>query len=114
MRWQSLVEPQTYKFGIHIPQWVRDEMVMPERVFCRGSKKWKYDYRRIITLGMAPGGIVKVWLGGPCLSFKEVGRFQAEIEALGPYRGKSEAQYVTIEPENKTYVEKHGIPYGTW
>ena len=113
-RWQSLAEPQTYKIGIKIPQWVRDEMVRPERVFCQGSKKWKDDYRDMITLGMAPGGIVKVWVGGACLGFKEVGRFQAEIEPLGPYKGKSNGQYVPIEPENKAYIDKHGIPYSTW
>ncbi|WP_460141798.1 DUF2931 family protein [Pseudomonas sp. S2_E01] len=114
LRWQSLVEPQTYKFGIVIPQWVRDEMVKPHQVFCKWDQKVVTLYRDTITLGMAPGGIVKVWLGSGCLDYKEVGRFQAEIEPLGPYRGGSEGQYVTIEPENKAYVEKHGIPYGTW
>ncbi|MGH8417182.1 MAG: DUF2931 family protein, partial [Pseudomonas sp.] len=67
VRWQSLVEPQAYWINVRIPQWVRDEMVKPERVFCRGSKEWVDDYRMMITLGMAPGGIVKAWLGGPCL-----------------------------------------------
>jgi hypothetical protein len=114
LRWQSLVEPQTYKTGIKIPQWIRDEMVRPERVFCQGSKEWRVDYRNMITLGMAPGGIVKVWVGGACLGFTEVGRFQAEIDPLGPYKGKSAGQYVPIEPENKAYVDQHGIPYGTW
>ncbi|MCW8278230.1 DUF2931 family protein [Pseudomonas sp. PCH199] len=114
LRWQSLVEPQAYKIRIPIPQWVRDEMLKPERVFCQGSKKWKVDYRDSITLGMAPGGIVKVWMDGACLDSKEVGRFQAEIEPLGPFRGKSKGQYIRIEPENKAYVEQHGIPYGTW
>jgi hypothetical protein len=114
LRWQSLVEPQAYKIGITIPQWVRNEMVTPERVFCQGSKKWKDDYRDMISLGMAPGGIVKVWVGGACLSDKEVGRFQAEIQTHGPYQGKSKGEYVPLEPENKAYVEKHGIPYGSW
>jgi hypothetical protein len=114
VRWQSLVEQQTYKVGIKIPQWVRDEMVRPERVFCQGSKEWRDDYRKMITLGMAPGGVVKVWVGGACLGFTEVGRFQAEIETLGPYKGKSKGKYIPIEPENKAYVDKHGIPYGTW
>ncbi|MFP3518660.1 DUF2931 family protein [Pseudomonas sp. SIMBA_077] len=114
LRWQSLAEPQTYKVNIKIPQWVRDEMVRPEQGFCQWSKKWKEDYRKMITLGMAPGGIVKVWVGGPCLDFKEVGRFQAEIEPLGPYKGKSKGKYVPIEPENKAYVDQHGIPYGSW
>ena len=87
---------------------------MTERVYCQGSQKWKDDYRDMITLGMAPGGIVKVWVGGACLGFTEVGRFQAEIEPLGPYKGKSNGQYVPIESENKAYIDKHGIPYDTW
>ncbi|WKL52428.1 DUF2931 family protein [Pseudomonas kielensis] len=114
LRWQSLVEPQAYKIRIPIPQWVRDEMVKPERVFCEADQEDVTLYRNRITLGMAPGGIVKVWVGAGCLGFKEVGRFQAEIEPLGPYRGKSNGQYIPIEPENKAYIDQHGIPYGTW
>lgn len=68
----------------------------------------------MITFGMAPGGIVKVWVGGPCLGSKEVGRFQAEIDPRGPYKGLSRGKYINMEPENKEYVEKHGIPYGNW
>ena len=71
-------------------------------------------YRDTITLGMAPGGIVKVWVGTGCLGYTEVGRFQAEVEPRGPYQGKSNGKYVPIEPENKAYVEQHGIPYGSW
>ena len=114
LRWQSLVEPQAYKIRIPIPQWVRDEMVKPQRVFCIADKKEVTLYPLQITLGMAPGGIVKVWVGAGCLGFKEVGRFQAEVEPLGPYRGKSNGEYIHIEPENKAYIDQHGIPYGTW
>ena len=89
-------------------------MIKPEWVFCQGSKEWRNDYRKMITLGMAPGGIVKVWVGGACLDFKEVGRFQAEVEPLGPYIGKSKGQYIPLEPENKAYIDQHGIPYGSW
>ena len=114
IRWQSLAEPQTYKINIKIPQWVRDEMVRPHRVFCKWDKATVTLYRDTISLGMAPGGIVKVWVGTGCLEHKEVGRFQAEIEPLGPYKGRSNGKYVPIEPENKAYVDKHGIPYGSW
>ena len=114
IRWQSLAEPQTYKINIKIPQWVRDEMVRPHRVFCKWDKATVTLYRDTISLGMAPGGIVKVWVGTGCLEHKEVGRFQAEIEPLGPYKGRSKGKYVPIEPENKAYVDKHGIPYGSW
>ena len=114
LRWQSLVEPQAYKIRIPIPQWVRDEMVKPERVFCQGSKKWKVDYRDSITLGMAPGGIVKVWVGGACLDDKEVGRFQAEIEPRGPYLNGKGIYYRAPNPEAQAYIDQHGIPYGSW
>uniref|UniRef100_A0A7C1XFE4 DUF2931 family protein n=1 Tax=Pseudomonas graminis TaxID=158627 RepID=A0A7C1XFE4_9PSED len=114
LRWQSLVEPQVYKISIQIPQWVRDQMIKPEQAFCLWAGKWEEDYRDAITLGMAPGGIVKVWVGGSCLGYKEVGRYQAEVEPLGPYRGASKDKYISLEPENKAYVDQHGIPYGSW
>ncbi|MNI75306.1 hypothetical protein D3C73_1314450 [compost metagenome] len=68
----------------------------------------------MITLGMAPGGVVKVWVGGACLDFKEVGRFQAEIEPRGPYLNGKGIYYRALKPEAQTYIDQHGIPYGTW
>ncbi|QSB21749.1 DUF2931 family protein [Pseudomonas sp. 15A4] len=114
LRWQSLVEPQAYRARIQIPQWVRDEMVRPERVYCRGSKEWIEDYRFAITLGMAPGGIVKVWVGGPCLGFKEVGRYQAKLEPLGPNQDGKGLFYRPPNPAAQAWINQHGIPYGSW
>ena len=114
LRWQSLVEPQAYRARIQIPQWVRDEMVRPERVYCRGSKEWIEDYRFAITLGMAPGGIVKVWVGGPCLGFKEVGRYQAKLEPLGPNQDGKGLFYRPPNPAAQAWIDQHGIPYGSW
>ncbi len=89
-------------------------MVRPYRVYCRPLNREVTLYRKEVSLGMAPGGVVKVWIGTGCLDYKEVGRFQAEADPRGPYKGKSKGKYVPIEPENKAYIEKHGIPYGTW
>ena len=114
LRWQSLVEPQAYKIRITIPQWVRDEMVRPERVFCAADQKEVTLYRNRVNLGMAPGGIVKVWVGAGCLGYKEVGRFQAEIEPRGPYLNSKGIYYRPLKPEAQAYVDEHGIPYGTW
>jgi hypothetical protein len=114
LRWQSLVEPQAYKISIRIPQWVRDEMIRPERVLCQFQQRWKTDYREMITLGMAPGGIVKVWVGGSCLGFKEVGRYQAKVEPLGPYRNGKGLFYRAPNPKAQAYIDQHGIPYGSW
>jgi hypothetical protein len=114
LRWQSLVEPQAYKIRITIPQWVRDEMVRPERVFCAADQKEVTLYRNRVNLGMAPGGIVKVWVGAGCLGYKEVGRFQAEIEPRGPYLNSKGFYYRALKPDAQAYVDEHGIPYGTW
>ncbi|MFJ3487338.1 DUF2931 family protein [Pseudomonas sp. NPDC090202] len=114
LRWQSLVEPQVYKLRLHIPQWVRDEMVKPHRVYCQGSKEWIDDYREMITLGMAPGGIVKVWLGGACIGFKEVGRYQAAIEPRGPFLNNRGLYYRAPSPAAQAWIKEHGIPYGSW
>lgn len=114
LRWQSLVEPQAYKISIRIPQWVRDEMVRPERVLCQWNQQWKTDYRETITLGMAPGGIVKVWLGGSCLGFKEVGRYQAKVEPLGPNQDGKGLFYRPPNPEAQAWIDQNGIPYGSW
>ncbi|CAN7472528.1 DUF2931 family protein [Aquipseudomonas alcaligenes] len=116
VRWQSLVEPQTYKLRINIPQWVRDEMVKPQRIYCQGSKSWETDYRKIVSIGMAPGGIAKAWVGGPCLSNIEIGRYQAKVDTRGPYEGKTNGQYAwpELEPESAAYIEQHGIPYESW
>ena len=114
LRWQSLAEQKTYRINVSIPQWVRNEMARNERVFCKGSRQWEDEYRDIVTFGMAPGGIVKVWVGGACLGFTEVGRYQAEVDPRGPYEGRGKGRYVRLEPENKAYIDQHGIPYGAW
>ena len=114
LRWQSLVEPQAYKVSIHIPQWVRDEMVKPQRVFCAWDQDVVTLYRDTISLGMAPGGIVKVWLGSGCLEHLEVGRFQAEVEPRGPYLNGKGLYYRAPNLEAQAWVKQHGIPYGSW
>jgi hypothetical protein len=114
LRWQSLVEPQAYKISIRIPQWARDEMVRPERVLCHWNQQWKTDYRETITLGMAPGGIVKVWVGGPRLGFKEVGRYQAKVEPRGPNQDGKGLFYRAPNPEARAWIDQHGIPYRSW
>ncbi|XEG70189.1 DUF2931 family protein [Pseudomonas sp. abacavir_1] len=115
VRWQSLVEPQTYNLRINIPQWVRDEMVKPQQAYCIGRKVWETGYRDSISIGMAPGGIAKVWVGGPCLAFKEIGRFQAKIDKRGPNEGLSDGEYYRPPTEAaRKYIQERGIPYGSW
>ncbi|MDH0339621.1 DUF2931 family protein [Metapseudomonas otitidis] len=116
VRWQSLVEPQVYKLRITIPQWVREEMVKPQRTVCAHSTEEVTRFRDSISIGLAPGGIVKVWVGGPCLKGKEIGRFVGVVEPRGPSRGQTGGKYAwpELEPASKAYIEQHGIPYDSW
>ncbi|WP_165665475.1 DUF2931 family protein [Metapseudomonas otitidis] len=116
VRWQSLVEPQVYNVRINIPQWVRDEMVKPQRTVCVHSTEEETQYRKDISIGLAPGGIAKVWVGGPCLKGKEIGRFVGVVERKGPSQGQTGGKYAwpELEPASKAYIEQHGIPYDSW
>jgi hypothetical protein len=116
VRWQSLVEPQTYNVRMVIPQWVRDEMRKPHRAYCRFDGAWIDDmFRHDITIGLAPGGIAKAWVGGPCLEPIEIGRFEAKVSKVGPDLGRTNGRYaLPLEPESKAYIEQYGIPYGSW
>jgi hypothetical protein len=115
VRWQSLVEPQTYNVRIVIPQWVRDEMLKRQRGYCHFQGKWLDDqYRENITIGLAPGGIAKAWVAGPCLEPIEIGRFEAHVSKVGPYEGTSGGKHRPLTDTSKAYIEQYGIPYGSW
>ncbi|WP_455924002.1 DUF2931 family protein [Pseudomonas putida] len=114
VRWQSLVEPQAYRVSIDIPQWVRTEMVKSTHMYCAPAQKYMTIYPHTLTFGVAPGGVVKVWLGAGCLGYTQVGRFQAEVEPLGPYRKGTGIYYRAPTKQSQEYIDKHGIPYGTW
>lgn len=114
VRWQSMAEPQTYGAYIEIPESARNTMLKGERAYCGAVGKWKTDYRKFLTIGLAPGGIAKVWLGGPCLKSTEVTRVQGTISPKGPYGGTSNGKHRPLSEESKAYIEKFGIPYGSW
>ena len=115
VRWQSLVEPQTYEAYIVIPESTRQAMVKSEMGYCAARGQWREDYRDMLTVGLAPGGIAKVWIMGACLSAIDVARVQGTVVKEGPDLGQSGGQYaLPLDPASKAYIEKHGIPYGSW
>ena len=113
VRWQSLAEPQTYRAVLDIPHSARELMRKPEKVKCPITG-WATDYRNAVTIGLAPDGIAKLWVSGPCFKGTEILRVQAEIEPKGPYQGLSKGRHRPLEPAAKAYIEQHGIPYGSW
>ncbi|MGE8191039.1 DUF2931 family protein [Pseudomonas sp. NPDC086278] len=114
VRWQSMVEPQTYKMAISISDSTREIMRKGEKTFCAADGKWITGYRKAIVVGLAPGGIAKVWVVGPCLTPIEVTRVKAEIDPRGPYEGESGGKHRPLSAVSKAYVEKFGVPYGSW
>ena len=68
-----------------------------------------------VYLGLAPGGVVQVWVRDSCHHPVKVARALAEIEPLGPSQGKNEGRYAyPVNEKSKRYIEKFGIPYGSW
>ncbi len=114
VRWQSLVEPQTYNVRIDIPEWVREEMLTPHEAYCRYDGQTIVGYRENIGIGLAPGGIAKAWVLGPCLEPIEIGRFVGKINPRGPYGATSEGRHRPLTEISREYIETHGIPYDSW
>ncbi|HBT55752.1 DUF2931 family protein [Halopseudomonas aestusnigri] len=115
VRWQSLAEPEAYRASINVPKWVRDEMRTERRVFCRFDNDFILEYRSIIAIGVAPGGVAKFWLMGSCLDPMEIGRVQGEVNPVGPYNGTSNGEfYRPPSPNAQHYIDTHGIPFGSW
>ncbi|MGE8154577.1 DUF2931 family protein [Pseudomonas vancouverensis] len=114
VRWQSLVEPQTYEAYIPIPEATRQAMVKGEKAYCSADGKWITDYRYMLTVGLAPGGVTKTWIGGPCLPPIEVARVVGTVVKIGPYSGTSNGQHRPLSETSKAYIEKYGVPYGSW
>nr|WP_269433900.1 DUF2931 family protein [Halopseudomonas sabulinigri] len=115
VRWQSLAEPQTYNVRIDIPERVRQEMLEPREVYCAWRDAHVTQYRKIISIGLAPGGVAKAWLNGGCLESIEIGRFEGAVEPKGPYGGKSGGAYYRPPSEHaQHYLDTHSIPFDSW
>ena len=115
VRWQSIVEPQTYRAWIEIPERAREIMYTATARRCPDTPESPSAYRATMILGLAPGGIVQAWVRDECHRPIKVARAQAEIEPLGPSMGQNEGRYAyKISDKAKRYIERFGIPYGSW
>jgi hypothetical protein len=114
VRWQSVVEQKTYRSWVEIPEEARDIMHRSTHRRCPQEPEREARYMASMHLGLAPGGIVQVWVRNECSEQVKVARAQAEIEPLGPHLGKSGGNYYPHSEFSKRYIEKYGIPYGSW
>ncbi|WP_019465904.1 DUF2931 family protein [Dyella japonica] len=111
VRWQSLVEPQTYRAIIVIPETVRQQMLHQAPSVLKAGR---FDYQNFLSIGLAPGGWIKVWVMGASTEPVEVLCTRAQIEPKGPDLGQYEGRYVTLNREVKDYLQTHPIPYDSW
>ncbi|WP_095136504.1 DUF2931 family protein [Pseudomonas sp. Irchel s3a10] len=115
VRWQSIVEPQTYKAWVDIPEEARQLMLESVNQRCAKTPEQKGRYNASLYLGLAPGGVVQVWVRDSCHHPVKVAGAQAEVEPLGPSQGKNQGRYAyPVSEKSKRYIEKFGIPYGSW
>jgi hypothetical protein len=114
VRWQSVVEQKTYRAWVDIPEEARKIMHTSTHRRCPQEPEREARYMASMHLGLAPGGIVQVWVRNECSEPVKVARAQAEVEPLGPHQGKSGGHYYPHSDVSKRYIEKYGIPYGSW
>lgn len=114
VRWQSAVEPQTYRGWIDLPDEARRILHDSTHKRCADTPQQPARYMGAVYLGLAPGGVIQAWVRDQCHNAIKVARSQAEIEPLGPHLGKAGGHYYPQPETSKRYVEKYGIPYGSW
>lgn len=115
VRWQSIVEQKTYKGWVDIPEDARSIMRGSTARRCPDWPDHAANFSAGMYIGLAPGGVMKVWVENNCGHNILVASAQAEIEPLGPSQGLTQGQYAyPIREPSKRYIERYGIPYGSW
>lgn len=115
VRWQSIVEQKTWEASVDVPEEARQLMVSSVNQRCPQTPDQEARFMGSVYLGLAPGGVVQVWVRDSCNHPVKVARVQAEIEPLGPSQGKNQGRYAyPVSEKSKRYIQKFGIPYGSW
>jgi hypothetical protein len=111
IRWQSLVEPQTYRAILDIPEKARQLMRSKAASIVYPNQ---YDYQRALSFELAPGGWIKGWVMSATSKPIEVLCQKGEVEPKGPDQGEYGGRYVTLYAKSKEYIANHPVPYESW
>ncbi|RVD75804.1 DUF2931 family protein [Pseudomonas koreensis] len=115
VRWQSISEQKTYKGFIEIPESARQLMVDSTHQRCPETPEKTARYMASLYVGLAPGGVLQAWVRDSCHRPVQVAHAQGELEPLGPEQGKHGGRYAyPVSEKAKRYIDKYGIPYGSW
>jgi hypothetical protein len=115
VRWQSITEQKTYRGFIDIPEEARRLMVKSTHQRCPETPDKTARFMASLYVGLAPGGVLQAWVKDSCRNPVMVARGQGEVEPLGAQQGKNGGRYAyPVSEKAKLYIEKYGIPYGSW
>ena len=115
VRWQSITEQKTYAGFIEIPAEARQLMVTSTHQRCPETPEKPARFMASLYVGLAPGGVLQAWVRDSCRNPIMIARGQAKIEPLGPEQGKHGGRYAyPVSEKAKQYIDKYGIPYGSW
>src|SRR5690606_10673964 len=66
VRWPSIVEPQTYRAWVEISEQARQILHRSTGQRCPARPEEVANYRATVYVGLAPGGMVQVWVRDNC------------------------------------------------
>ncbi|WP_023603346.1 DUF2931 family protein [Aliivibrio logei] len=108
IRWDSLSNKKTYKKNVRISEDIRNKMRKYHNIRC-GSYDLLLPYKNNILLGLAPDGMISVFLNGGCFDNELQFKVQAVEEEVS-----DDFIYPELSEEAQAYVDKHGVPVGIW
>jgi Protein of unknown function (DUF2931) len=126
LTWISYAEKKFWKIDCALPEYKILALFQKGNVYYDNNDvKQKGTYKELI-IGLAPGGVVVLWLDGSA-SKVEIGRFQAKeiyVNKLDfqPVKIEDETQEqyferrfkVCVSKEIQEQIKKEGIPFGLW
>ena len=108
IRWHSLSNKKTYNKSVRVSEEIRKKMSEYHDMRC-GFNNGLYPYKDNILLGLAPDGMISVFLNGTC--FKN--ELQFKVQAI-EYKVSDDFIYPELSEEAQAYVDEHGVPVGIW
>ncbi len=108
IRWHSLANEKTYNKNIELSEFVRENMGKYHEKRC-GNNYNLYPYKNNILLGLAPDGMISVFLNGRCFD----NELQFKVQAV-EYKVADDFVYPELSEEAQAYVDEYGVPVGIW
>ncbi len=108
IRWHSLANKKTYHKTIKVSEDIRNKMREYHEMRC-GFNNGLYPYKDNILLGLAPDGMISVFLNGTCFDNELQFKVQAAEDKVA-----DDFVYPTLKKESQAYIDEHGVPVGIW